>query len=70
MLLANASQNSNNTFTTLRDAASVKINLRSDISTAALATAKEGAYSNTSTLSVKFSKIPTVAGTPADTANN
>lgn len=30
----------------------------------------EGAYSNTSTLSVKFSKIPTVAGTPADTANN
>ena len=30
----------------------------------------EGLYSNTSTLSVKFSKIPTVAGTPADTANN
>lgn len=66
LLLANASQNSNNTFTTLRDAASVKINLRSDISTAALAAAEEGAYSNTSTLSVKFSKIPTAPGTPAN----
>lgn len=55
-----------NTFKTLEGQDSVKINLRSDISTAALATAKEGAYSNTSTLSVKFSKIPTVPGTPAD----
>lgn len=66
LLLANTSQNSNNTFTTLRDAASVKINLRSDISTDVLALAEEGAYSNTSTLSVKFSKIPTVPGTSAD----
>lgn len=66
LLLANTDINSNNTFTTLRDAASVKINLRSDISTDALASAEEGAYSNTSTLSVRFSKIPTVPGTPTN----
>lgn len=66
LLLANTSQNSNNTFTTLKDTASVKINLRSDISTDALRLAEEGSYSNTSTLSVKFSKIPTVPGTPAN----
>lgn len=55
-----------NTFKTLEGQDSVKINLKSDISTDALGLAEEGSYSNTSTLSVKFSKIPTVPGTPAN----
>ena len=57
-----------NIFTVRKKKSSVGINLRSDITSTALNNTNlaEGAYSNTSTLSVKFSKIPTVPGTPAD----
>ncbi|MGL5624336.1 hypothetical protein [Cetobacterium sp.] len=58
-----------NVFTVRKKKSSVGINLRSDITSMALNNTNlaEGAYSNTSTLSVKFSKIPTAPGTPADT---
>ncbi|MGL4652833.1 hypothetical protein [Cetobacterium sp.] len=49
------------------DVNAVGINLKSEIAQGNLATDKnlvEGAYSNTSTLSVKLSKVPTVTGTP------
>lgn len=56
-----------NVFTVRGNKSSVGINLRSDITSMALNNStEEGAYSNTSTLSVKFSKIPTVPGTPAN----
>ncbi len=57
-----------NVFTVRENKSSVGVNLRSDITSMALNNniIVEGSYSNTSTLSVKFSKIPTVPGTPAD----
>lgn len=57
-----------NQFATVAKATSVNVNLKSDIAANKIseATLEEGAYSNTSTLSVKFSKVPTVPGTAAD----
>ena len=58
-----------NQFATVSNANSVEVSLRSDIATGEInqnTNLAEGAYSNTSTLSVKFSKIPTVPGTPAN----
>lgn len=58
-----------NQFKTLEGKSAVNVNLKSDIAAGVISKATnlvEGAYSNTSTLSVKFSKIPTVPGTSAD----
>lgn len=70
--LASNKQSHTNQFSTADGKSAIKVNLKSEIAENKIkdTTLAEGAYSNTSTLSVKFSKIPTVAGTPADTANN
>ncbi|ERT69044.1 hypothetical protein HMPREF0202_01010 [Cetobacterium somerae ATCC BAA-474] len=58
-----------NQFATLQGATAVKVSLNSEIAAGVISnptlTLLEGAYSNTSTLSVKFSKVPEVDGTPA-----
>ena len=53
-----------NQFSTVKGVEAVKVSLRSDIAEDTIkdAALEEGAYSNTSTLSVKYSKIPTVPG--------
>lgn len=59
-----------NQFKTLEGSSAIKVSLKSDIAANVISNATnlaEGAYSNTSTLSVKFSKIPTVPGTSAGT---
>lgn len=66
--LASDKQSHTNQFSTAEGSSAINVNLKSDIAadTINTATLVEGAYSNTSTLSVKFSKIPTAPGTSAD----
>lgn len=62
-----ASTSKTNQFATSEGVTAVKVSLKSDIAAEAISTASlnEGLHSNTSTLSVKFSKVPEVDGTPA-----
>lgn len=67
LILAGETKESVNQFTIGNGVSVIEVTLQSDIaSNAFLDTLLEGAYSNTSTLSVKFSKVPQRPGTEAD----
>ena len=64
--LANTKHEHTNQFSTVEGKSAIKVTLQSDIASGVISDAnrslEEGAYSNASTLSVKFSKIPQVDG--------